>query len=107
MFMKALFRNPNSMNSQDNFGVPRQQSDGRPLTLRVTRRDLDRRTATAVGGEQDMARGDFRWLHHDKAVSVITVLSMAVPGKCRLAGHRSLWVISDSNTIGRALWPRK
>jgi hypothetical protein len=87
--MKALFRNPNSMNSQDNFGVPRQQSDGRPLTLRVTRRGLDRRTATAVGGqrrsgherrlggEQDMGRGDFRRLHHDQAVSVITALSMA------------------------------
>jgi hypothetical protein len=57
------------------------------LTLRVTHRDLDRRAATAVGGqhrsgherrliggEEDLASGDFRRLRHAKAASVITVL---------------------------------
>jgi len=50
------------------------------LTLRVTHRDLDRRAASSgrerrlVGGEEDLARGDFRRLRMPRRQVVITAL---------------------------------
>src|SRR3982075_907513 len=115
--MKVLFRILNSMNSQNNWGYRVNNPMVARLTLRVTHRDLDRRAATAVGGQLRSRTTPRRRRGRPGTRRFPAVAPcqggkcyhglVAVLRKCRLAGHSRLWVVSDSKTIGRARWPRK